>query len=73
MATGWITYNGNWYYLDNSGAMKTGWIRDTNGNWYYLYSSGVMAANTTIDGYKIGVKWSLDTLKQFKILIYNVR
>jgi len=54
MATEWITYNGSWYYLDNSGAMKTGWICDTNGNWYYLYSSGAMAANTTIDGYKIG-------------------
>jgi len=54
MATGWVSYNSNWYYLDNTGAMITGWYKDTNGNWYYLYSSGAMATNTTISGYKLG-------------------
>lgn len=25
MTTGWQYVNGNWYYMDASGAMKTGW------------------------------------------------
>ena len=38
--------NGQWYYLDPSGAMLTGW-QAINGKWYYLGSNGVMYANTT--------------------------
>lgn len=53
--TGWKQLGTNWYCLDNEGKMKTGWFKDTNGKWYYLYySSGAMAANTTLDGYKLG-------------------
>ena len=29
---------GYWYYLDNNGRMKTGWIK-SEGKWYYLDSS----------------------------------
>ena len=46
MKTGWVQPNGagtTWYYLDASGAMKTGWFQDTNGLWYYLDpASGAM-------------------------------
>ena len=41
------------YYLNSSGAMKTGWL-NLKGTWYYMYSSGKMATNTIIDGWKIG-------------------
>ena len=53
MVTGWKQFGANWYLLDESGAMVTSW-KQLGSNWYYLYSSGTMAANTTIDGYKIG-------------------
>lgn len=55
MATGWKQLGASWYYLDSQGKMKTGWLKDANGKWYYLYySSGAMAANTYLDGYKLG-------------------
>ena len=47
MKTGWLEYNGKWYYLQAGGAMKTGWLR-YNGKWYWFDSSGAMAADTTI-------------------------
>lgn len=53
-AKGWNQTNGSWYYLDESGQKKTGWLQDKDGNWYYLNSSGVMLSNTTINGYKLG-------------------
>ncbi|NFO04593.1 cell wall-binding protein [Clostridium botulinum] len=40
-AIGWKNINGNWYYFDYSGAMRTGWINDW-GCWYYADSNGVM-------------------------------
>ena len=52
MATGWLAYNGNWYYLDEHGYKTTGW-QEINGNWYYLYEDGRMAADTTVDGYYV--------------------
>ena len=53
MQTGWLKDGSTWYYLQSNGAMKTGWLND-NGTWYYLQSNGAMAANTTIDGYRLG-------------------
>jgi glucan-binding YG repeat protein len=53
MKTGWLKDGGKWYYLDNGGVMKTGWVK-VGTKWYYFYNSGVMAANTTIDGYRLG-------------------
>ena len=36
---GWL-HDGSWYFLDRStGAMKTGWIKES-GHWYYLNPSG---------------------------------
>ena len=49
---GWVKESGKWYYLANSGEMKTSWVKDS-GKWYYLYESGIMAANTIIEGYKL--------------------
>ena len=54
MQTGWLNLEGDWYYLNNSGDMKTGWLKDTDGRWYYLYENGSMAKNTVIDGYVFG-------------------
>ena len=35
-ATGWLLYEGSYYYLDpSSGALQTGW-KQVNGSWYYL-------------------------------------
>lgn len=47
---GWTKLDGEWFYFDANGAMKTGWIQD-GGNWYYLYNNGKMAHDTTIEGY----------------------
>ncbi|WP_294394445.1 cadherin-like beta sandwich domain-containing protein [uncultured Clostridium sp.] len=52
--TGWQHLGSSWYYLDSEGKMQTGWFKDSDGKWYYLYDSGAMAANTIIDGYKLG-------------------
>ncbi len=43
-ATGWISTNGTWYYLDPSqyGFMFTGW-KSSGSTWYYLQPSGAMA------------------------------
>jgi hypothetical protein len=51
-AKNWAKIDGQWYYFDSNGYMKTGWIKD-NENWYYLYENGTMAYTTTIDGYYI--------------------
>ena len=45
--------NSKWYYLNESGAMGTGWVF-TNGKWYYLSNSGAMLSNTTVNGYVLG-------------------
>ena len=52
MQTGWLEQNGQWYYLDGSGAMTTGW-QSVNGRWYYMGGSGVMFRNTWTTGWKI--------------------
>lgn len=40
--TGWISYNGNIYYLDSNGLMLTGW-QLLGDSWYYFYQDGAMA------------------------------
>ncbi|EKQ54477.1 MULTISPECIES: cell wall-binding protein [unclassified Clostridium] len=51
-SVGWKNINGQWYYFDSNGYMKTGWIQ-YNDKWYYLYNSGVMAKSTIINGYEL--------------------
>ena len=45
-AKGWRQINSSWYYFDNNGCLKTGWIRDTSSKcpsrYYYANSNGVM-------------------------------
>lgn len=40
--TGWLLWNGVWYYLRENGQMATGWLQ-LNGTWYYLRENGQMA------------------------------
>jgi glucan-binding YG repeat protein len=43
MKTNWIfdkNYN-KWYYLDENGVMKKGWVKVQN-EWYYMNSTGAM-------------------------------
>ena len=53
MKTGWvIDYSagyGQWYFMSESGAMKTGWVQD-KGTWYFLKPSGAMATGWVQDG-----------------------
>ena len=49
----WRYINDRWYFFNESGYMKTGWI-SWNGSWYYCDSSGAMlTATTTPDGYYV--------------------
>ncbi|WP_308443635.1 N-acetylmuramoyl-L-alanine amidase [Actinomyces capricornis] len=42
-STGWVSYKGQWYYLNPpGGAMATGWQK-VGGSWYFLGSDGAMA------------------------------
>ncbi|MFB2766942.1 choline-binding protein A, partial [Streptococcus pneumoniae] len=41
-----------WYYLNESGSMATGWVKD-KGLWYYLNESGSMATGWV----KVSGKW----------------
>ena len=50
-ANDWEKIDGEWYFFDCNGWMKTGWIV-WKGKDYYLYGNGVMAHNTTLYGYK---------------------
>ena len=43
MAKGWAQVDGKWYYLNGSGAMRSGGWMKLGKTWYYLNSSGAMA------------------------------
>ena len=58
-ASKWVHLNdsrekleGNWYYLNASGAMQTGWLKQ-GGTWYYLAGSGAMKTGW----YQVSGKW----------------
>ncbi|WHY66764.1 GDSL-type esterase/lipase family protein [Neobacillus sp. SuZ13] len=53
MKTGWLDLSGKRYYLNTDGSRVTGW-KQISVKWYYFNKDGVMAANTTVDGYKLG-------------------
>ena len=47
----WIFNQGNWYYINYSGTMRTGWLSKDD-KLYYLNSDGTMNTDTKIiDGY----------------------
>lgn len=39
---GWYEDNEKWYYLNDEGIMKTGWIKDKDSSWYYLNEQGAL-------------------------------
>lgn len=43
----------HWYYFDNNGHVKTGWLKYQN-KWYYFNEDGKMAKNCSVDGYALG-------------------
>ena len=45
----WQSIGGAWYYFDNDGYMKTGWLLDGK-TWYYLKNDGAMATGWIQDG-----------------------
>ena len=53
-ANAWISYNNNWYYVNNDGACSAAKWQWIGGKCYYFFSDTTMAANTTVDGYKLG-------------------
>ncbi|MDR1068135.1 MAG: hypothetical protein LBL36_02685, partial [Clostridiales Family XIII bacterium] len=70
--TGWL-YDTNykaWYYLAESGAMQTGWVKDGS-TWYYFTTSGTMKTGWVKDknawyylagnGAMVAGKWLKDT------------
>ncbi|WP_252217695.1 N-acetylmuramoyl-L-alanine amidase family protein [Clostridium sp. VAP41] len=46
---GWKSVGGIWYFFDNNGDMKTGWIKD-NDKWYFASESGAMKNGWIKDG-----------------------
>ncbi len=53
MKTGWLDLSGKKYYLNTDGSRVIGW-KQISVKWYYFNKDGSMAANTTVDGYKLG-------------------
>ncbi len=53
-ANAWISYNNNWYYVNADGACSAAKWQWIGGKCYYFFSDTTMAANTTVDGYKLG-------------------
>ena len=51
MQTGWVQSpaSGKWYYMNESGAMTTGW-QNVGGTWYYMDSTGAMQTGWIFDG-----------------------
>jgi hypothetical protein len=49
-SVGWSQINGQWYYFDSDGYMKTGWIMNS-GNLYYLKPNGSMVHDSYIGNY----------------------
>ena len=44
-----VSDGGNWYLMDESGAMKTGWAKQGE-DWYYMDESGIMKTGWLNDG-----------------------
>ncbi|MBC2403597.1 Ig-like domain-containing protein, partial [Clostridium saccharobutylicum] len=63
--TGWKQVEGTWYYFDNNGDMKTGWVQSADSKWYYLNSNGAMKTGwlQELDGkwYKLGSDGAMRT------------
>lgn len=50
MDAGWRQENGNWFYQETDGTLKTGWFHDSvNSVWYYFDENGIMVSSTWIE------------------------
>ena len=49
MHTGMTGVDGTWYYMDSSGAMRTGWVSLVDG-WHYFASNGAQMGGWLHDG-----------------------
>lgn len=63
-AGSWHQENGQWYYCDENGAMRTGWVW-VGAKCYYLYEDGHCAMNEiTPDGYRVDASGAWYEVKQ---------
>ena len=46
LGTGWVSYDGAWYWLGTSGRIATGWTKVADA-WYYMDNSGAMTTGWT--------------------------
>ena len=53
MQIGWLLKDQEWYYMDKTGAMQTG-FQVINGKKYYFDGQGKMLKNTTVEGVVLG-------------------
>ena len=53
MQIGWLLKDQEWYYMDKTGAMQTG-FQVINGKKYYFDEQGKMLKNTTVEGVVLG-------------------
>ena len=55
MVTGWNKIGDYWYFMRQSDGycLVNGWYT-IDGKTYYFYADAHMAANTTINGYRVG-------------------
>lgn len=47
--TGWLFYEGEWYWFDERGWLQTGGQRDIDGERYFFFSNGHMARNQYVE------------------------
>lgn len=46
----WVTWNGNWYHMNNVGNMDIGWFQDgRTDDWYYANEDGSMRTEDLVD------------------------
>lgn len=76
-AKGWRSFNGNWYYFDLQGYMKTGWFAEfkynTGGNYemidqtyYYLNGDGILDSSKTAKTLPDEIKKAYDIVANFE-------
>ena len=51
-----MNLGGTWYFLNGSGEMATGWVKDGD-SWFFCYQSGAMATGRVVVG---GTPYSFD-------------
>lgn len=67
MATGWLDFDGSWYYFNEKGegtegAMAINQWKKIDGKWYYFHEDGKMASDENVGEYYVNKSgaWSYD-------------